>query len=324
MDSLSIGEAAKFLGIPVHTVRRLADSGVLRAHQTSGKHRRFQRDELAADYREHRSGWEPPTLFERTYPLDGLAEDVVWKELDRALKLSGNARSIAAYAVTEMVNNAIDHSGGTQVAVAASDDGRVRVVIADDGVGAFEHMRKGLGLPDLFASIQELTKGRRTTDPSRHTGEGIFFTSKAVPRFSIEANGLNWTVDNDIDDVAVGTGWGDGTRVELHLERDSERTLRDVFDRFTDEEGAFNRTRPVVKLFELGTEFVSRSEAKRLAAGLERFAEVELDFHGVEAVGQGFVDELFRVWAANTPGTVLVPTRMNEAVEFMVRRGLRA
>lgn len=51
-----------------------------------------------------------------------------------------------------------------------------------------------------------------------------------------------------------------------------------------------------VKLFELGVEFVSRSEAKRLVRGLERFEEVEVEVDGVLGGGQGFVDELVRVW----------------------------
>jgi len=67
---------------------------------------------------------------------------------------------------------------------------------------------------------------------------------------------------------------------------------------------------------------VSRSEAKRLLAGLEGLREAELDFRGVESVGQGFVDDLFRVWTRNHPDTELVPTEMNEAVRFMVERGL--
>ena len=67
---------------------------------------------------------------------------------------------------------------------------------------------------------------------------------------------------------------------------------------------------------------VSRSEARRLSHGLERFKDVIVDFAGVESVGQGFVDELFRVWASNHDDTSLEPVNMNAAIEFMVRRGL--
>ena len=66
---------------------------------------------------------------------------------------------------------------------------------------------------------------------------------------------------------------------------------------------------------------VSRSEAKRLVADLDRFREVILDFTGVTGVGQGFVDQIFRVWARAHPEVKLVPREMNAAVEFMVRRG---
>jgi len=40
-------------------------------------------------------------------------------------------------------------------------------------------------------------------------------------------------------------------------------------------------------------------------------------------VGQGFCDEVFRVFAAAHPEVVLVPTGMNESVSFMVRRARR-
>lgn len=83
------------------------------------------------------------------------------------------------------------------------------------------------------------------------------------------------------------------------------------------------RTRIVVKIHALGVRFVSRSEAKRLLSGLERFREVVLDFTGVEDVGQGFADEIFRVWARAHPKIRLKPLHMAPAVEFMVRRAMR-
>jgi hypothetical protein len=84
----------------------------------------------------------------------------------------------------------------------------------------------------------------------------------------------------------------------------------------------FDRTTPAVKLAAYGTRLVSRSEAKLLLEGLERFSEVDMDFDGVAAVGQGFVDEVFRVWASKHHEVALRPVNMNEAVRFMVERGL--
>ncbi len=54
--------------------------------------------------------------------------------------------------------------------------------------------------------------------------------------------------------------------------------------------------------------------------GLEKFSVVTLDFAGVQGVGQGFADEVFRVWARAHPETELQPINMIAPVEMMVRR----
>jgi hypothetical protein len=84
----------------------------------------------------------------------------------------------------------------------------------------------------------------------------------------------------------------------------------------------FDRTRCTIKLFEHGIRFVSRSEAKRLLHRLDEFREVVLDFEGVEGVGQGFADEVFRVWAREHSQVRLRPRGMVPVVEFMVKRAL--
>jgi len=263
---------------------------------------------------------------ERTFPLAGLEEDRVHRELSGPLDLAGRepARLIVAYAFTEMLNNAVDHSGGTAAAVRLwRRPARVEVEIADDGEGVFAHLLTGLDLPDLFAAVQELSKGKRTTAPDRHSGEGIFFTSKAVDLFTLAANGIVWTVDNLRRDEALGvSAVRVGTAVRFAVDPGTDRDLGAVFRQFSDEDHVFSRSRPVVRLFEIGVAFVSRSEAKRLLSGMERFKEVEVDFTGIQVVGQGFVDELLRVWPAAHPETRILPSHMSEEVEFMVSRGL--
>ena len=83
-------------------------------------------------------------------------------------------------------------------------------------------------------------------------------------------------------------------------------------------------TRTVIKLFAFGTSFVSRSEAKRLTQGLERFRHVILDFQGVTLVGQGFADEIFRVWSRAHPDVELKTENMIAPVAFMVERARTA
>jgi anti-sigma regulatory factor (Ser/Thr protein kinase) len=332
----SIKAVAAELGLSVSRIRQLTDEGVFAAERTTGGHRRYDVDATRSAwlrYRLERAGMgvdesqnrETPAVFEREFELDGLAEDRVWALVRPALQLppQGPAELTLNYAFTEMLNNAIDHSGGRFVQVAAfRSPEKIELVIHDDGSGAFAHLADGLGLPDHYTSIQELAKGKRTTAPDRHTGEGIFFTSKAVDIFRLAANGIDWIVDNLRNDQAVGlSNVLAGTRVGLELDPNTDRNLTELFSEFTiDYE--FSKSRPVVKLFEFGVSFVSRSEAKRLLAGMEIFKEVQVDFTGVESVGQAFVDEMLRVWPRLHPETVIIPTGMNSAVEFMVQRGL--
>jgi anti-sigma regulatory factor (Ser/Thr protein kinase) len=269
------------------------------------------------------------TRFSRTYSLAGLAEDRVWEEVRESVPevagSSENVRSVLGYAFTEMLNNAIEHSGGTEARVTWwVEPESIVFEIADDGDGLFVHVRQRLRLPDDFAVIQELSKGKLTTDPEHHTGEGIFFTSRVLDRFELHSGDLRWIVDNVRGDQAVGeVPRRRGTRIRGDLSRTTERTLQGVFDAHADPETfAFTRSSVVVPLFQSGDRFLSRSEARRISHRLEAFDEVVLDFSGVQEVGQGFVDELFRVWAREHPATRLVPVKMSGAVERMVRRGL--
>jgi anti-sigma regulatory factor (Ser/Thr protein kinase) len=256
----------------------------------------------------------------------GLAEHEVWGRVveDTGLVRHTAAGKIMAYAFMEMLNNAIDHSGSEKVRIRwwiAPDLWSFE--ISDEGVGAYSKLIDGLSLGSEFEAVQELSKGKRTTDPARHTGEGIFFTSKAVDMFRLTSTGIRWTVDNLRRDMALGVAdAAPGTSVFCRIDPHTTRELGLVFREFTEDHG-FVRTRPVVKLFEIGTEFVSRSEARRLLDGLDTdFEVVEVDFTGVSDVGQGFVDELVRVWPAAHPGKSVVPVNMAPAVEFMVNRGL--
>ena len=69
----------------------------------------------------------------------------------------------------------------------------------------------------------------------------------------------------------------------------------------------------------LKSDFVARSEARRLLANLDKFREIVLDFRDVRSVGQGFADEVFRVFADRNPGIVLRPENANPAVMAMIR-----
>lgn len=328
-----IADVAHELGLSASRIRQLADSGVIPSSRTPGGHRLFDLaavraavarrslvDNLLTAVTVGKPAWQ------RDLTLLGLAEDTVWRRVVHDLDLDAlsEAGRIMGYAFTEMLNNAIDHSGSATTTITwwtSSDQWSFE--ITDNGRGAFEKLRQGLHLASEFEAVQELSKGKRTTDPSRHTGEGIFFTSKAVDLFRLTSSGVRWTVDNLRNDTALGAVVAaQGTSVLCQIDPQTDRVLADVFREFTHDH-AFVRTRPVVKLFEIGTTFVSRSEARRLLEGLDAdFEVVEVDFNGVTDVGQGFVDELLRVWPNLHPGKTVVPINMNPAVEFMIQRGL--
>jgi hypothetical protein len=149
---------------------------------------------------------------------------------------------------------------------------------------------------------------------------GIFFTSRMVDRFAISANQLVWTVNNEIDDFAIG--WLDkpriGTLVRCDIRRETTVTPNEVYAELSDPVShRFNKTTIHVELFR-ESEFVSRTEAKLIGSRLEDFEVIELDFTGVDQIGQGFADELFRVWASQHPTSRLVPMHANPAIMAMI------
>jgi excisionase family DNA binding protein len=333
-DLVRIGELSERLGIPTWTLRRMADAGGIRFVRSAGGHRSFDTTAVRAALSRTRDGQfgaapvEPgdvPTWSARRALREPLEEHVVWRELTDAVAIdeSTPAGMVLRYSLTEMLNNAIDHSGGSTVAIDVSETTTLMAFrVTDDGDGAFAHLRHGLGLADDFEAIGSLSKGKQTTWRERHTGEGIFFTSRGNDLFQLSANGKRWTVDNIRGDQAVGVSAVEqGTAAYAQVDPQTTRSTREVFEEFS-KDFEFVRTRPSVKLFGMGVRFVSRSEARRLLDGLDDFTEIDVDFAGVQDVGQGFVDELLRVWPQEHPGTMINPINMNNAVEFMIRRGL--
>ncbi len=328
-----MAEVVSELGLSPTRIRQLADSGVIPSSRTQGGHRLFDLAAVRAALARRAlnnslltPGATGKPAWQQELTLLGLAEDMVWRRVaeDLGFSTGTEAGRIINYAFTEMLNNAIDHSGSQTATITwwTSPD-QWTFEIKDHGVGAYAKLGEGLHLASEFEAVQELSKGKRTTDRERHTGEGIFFTSKVVDLFRLTSSGVRWTVDNLRHDTALGAVQvTPGTSVLCQIDPQTDRVLADIFREFT-EDHAFVRTRPVVRLFEIGTTFVSRSEARRLLDGLDAdFETVEVDFSGVTDVGQGFVDELLRVWPSMHPGKTVIPLNMNPAVDFMIKRGL--
>ena len=269
----------------------------------------------------------PNRRFLRAWPREGLAEDRVWfDELLPLLRhLPRNVLDIAQHGVTEMVNNAIDHAEASRVLVSMDCDQEcLSLVVDDDGVGIFRKITRALELPDERLALLELSKGKLTTDPQRHSGEGVFFTSRMFDAYRIESGGLLFDHDAAYDEDLLADGDEvPGTRVFMRIATDSQRTARSVIDEYSSgpDDYAFARTVVPVRLARIGDEnLVSRSQARRVMQRVDRFRCVVLDFEEVTSVGQAFADEIFRVFANAHPEVELHAIHAVPEVQQMIRR----
>jgi anti-sigma regulatory factor (Ser/Thr protein kinase) len=316
--------AAGHFGISRQTVnreiRRMVTEGLIKVAGNT-KARRFELpliQQFAADF--------PVT--------PALQEDVIWRQHVALLvsDLPSNVQLICQHGFTEMLNNVVDHSESQATnVVALRSASRVSLVVGDKGVGIFNKIQKECSLEDPRHAILELSKGKLTTDPAKHTGEGIFFTSRIFDRFAILSGHLSlictpekgdWLLDSGDWQVKEETLNFKGTQIWMEIDAFSERTLKQVMDRFAgeDQDYTFSKTHVPVRLARYGVEqLISRSQAKRLLARVNRFKEVLLDFEGVETIGQAFADEIFRIFVREHPATNLFTIRTNSEVDAMIK-----
>ena len=232
-------------------------------------------------------------IYQFVYENDGsLGEDRIFERdiESKLLNLPKNVFSAWRYAFTEMMNNAIEHSSATTINVTIFRNVlKTSIVIADNGKGIFNNIREyvknekneDLTLKECAAL---LFAGKFTTAKSMHSGEGIFFTSHLMDSFKIISDGVVFT-RNNFDDTNFETSAKDSTTVVMELNNNSNKTTREVFNRFSDVDEGFIKTQiPIAHIFS-GTGPVSRSEARRLGELIVKFKEVDLDFINVEEVG---------------------------------------
>ncbi|MEM9007021.1 MAG: DUF4325 domain-containing protein [Cyanobacteria bacterium P01_F01_bin.86] len=270
----------------------------------------------------------PLVEWENTYLLtEKLEEDIVWDTDIRPLlgDLPDNVKDIWFYGFTEMLNNAIDHSSGKAVIITVEKTAtNTEIAIFDDGEGIFKKIQRELHLYDKRHAVLELAKGKLTTDPERHSGQGIFFTSRMFDKFAIFSGGVQFShAFNRVEDwIFEDQENQSGTAVFMKLDNNTSRTPKQIFDKFSSgDDYAFTNTVVPVRLAQFGDEkLVSRSQAKRLLARVDKFKVVIFDFSGVEIIGQAFADEVFRVFRRQHPEIQLLNLDANPNVLQMINR----
>ncbi len=267
--------------------------------------------------------------WEKKYKMTPqLAEDVIWRnDIRSALGvMPENVLNIWHYGFTEMFNNVIDHSGGSEIFVTIQQTATTTdMSISDNGIGIFKKIQMAFNLLDERHAILELSKGKLTTDPARHSGEGIFFTSRMFDEYEIFSGGSYFSHIREMEDwILEHDHFEKGTLVEMKLKNDATRTAKEIFDQYAPEEGedyGFTKTVLPVKLAQYGNDkLISRSQAKRLLARVELFKVVIFDFKKVDFIGQAFADEIFRVFANQHPEITLTTIHANADVKKMIER----
>ena len=314
------GDIAKFASEALHISR-----------QAVNKHLQHlvAQEALAAEgtTRNRRYSLRPLAEKRFGYSLQGLREDVVWRNDVAPLfsDLPDNVRAIWQYGFTEMLNNAIEHSAGSCVSVTVSRTAiSTQMIIVDDGEGIFKKIRRELNLDDERHAVLELAKGKLTTDPAHHTGEGIFFSSRVFDCFRIFSGStvFSHNYGEDFDWIDEAPPVESGTGVLMILWNNITRTTKEVFDSFTSgDDYGFTKTVVPVRLAQYGDEkLISRSQAKRLLARFHKFKTVVLDFVDVDSIGQAFADEVFRVFPQEHPNVTIVEMNACPAVQQMIDR----
>ena len=247
------------------------------------------------------------------------------EKFPRIRQLPENIKSVFTFAFSEMFNNAIEHSRSKiiQIEVSIIND-KLSFIVADSGVGAFRNIMKSRELNSEIEAIQDLLKGKTTTMPKSHSGEGIFFTSKSAGLFLLDSFGYQLIVTEKGPDIKKVAFSKRGTMVIFQINTNSQIHLTDVFKKYTNladgSDYGFDKTEIRVKLFTMGGVHISRSQARRVLSGLEKFKIILLDFEGVPVVGQAFADEIYRVFNNTYPNIEIKEENMSEGVRFMIER----
>ncbi len=263
------------------------------------------------------------------YCNNKLEEDRIFNEIIEPIanNLPDNVYKIWQYAFTEMMNNAIDHSNASEIIIyTLYNYCSTKIMIDDNGIGIFEKIKEYYGYETLDDAVNELFKGKLTTDSENHSGEGIFFTSRMIEHFGVLSDGKIFThnthhdVIQDIVSIPELKSWKDkkGTTVAMIMPNNSKVNIKEVFDMFSDVDNGFIKTHiPLKNIFTDGFP-VSRSQAKRLCARFESFEEVILDFEGIDDIGQGFAHELFVVFKRKHPHVNISVTNENQDIRKML------
>jgi len=264
--------------------------------------------------------------FHQTLQNKNLSEDIVLNNIKNNtgifFHLPKNTINILDYAFTEMLNNAIEHSASKTIKIIVEKNKEIiSFNVIDSGIGIFNNIRKKKKLKNNLEAIQDLLKGKQTTKPKEHSGEGIFFTSKVGDMLTIQSSKKKLIFNNILNDIFIKDVKNTkGTKIGFVIKIKSKRNLISIFKKYSEDLLSFSKTKIIVKLYKMDTVFISRSQARRILNGLGEFKVIMFDFKDVSTIGQAFADEIFRVWKSRHPDIRILYQHANENINFMIKR----
>ncbi|MCX6713186.1 MAG: hypothetical protein NTY66_03210, partial [Candidatus Vogelbacteria bacterium] len=101
--------------------------------------------------------------YVKIFTNQSLEEHKVLDDIERSFaplkKIAENVKSIFTYAFSEMMNNAIEHSGSDKIKVTVALNGPVLSFVVDDfGIGVFRNIMRQRQLNSELEAIQDLLK----------------------------------------------------------------------------------------------------------------------------------------------------------------------
>jgi hypothetical protein len=246
-------------------------------------------------------------------------EDLLWRDRfgTHLAGLPDNVLRICEAGFCEIVSNAIAHSEGRNALVQIKRTyTKVVIRIFDDGIGIFDRITRDCGFAGRGEAVLEVAKGKLSTAGAGQAGEGLLSVARLFDAFTVLSGGIGFaarrtSAGNSIFEAARTDQQQKGTSVEMEIRTDAPQTIGQMA-------GAEGMIIPLKLAQSGGEHLVSRAQARRIMRRAEKFAQVLLDFHGVDQIGPQFADEMFRVWANAHPQVTLQAVNMPRDVDMTI------
>ena len=209
--------------------------------------------------------------------------------------LPDNICEICEYALAVLLHNVVDHASATHLSMKIfSTRDETHLMVTDNGVGIFHHIRDGLGLGGKTISAIELAKGHQNHEPGNHAGDDLQAVMMLFDGITIDSAEISLRYEKNVDRWSLQESkQARGTKIHLEIATKTDITCNKIFNRLFSEEKSVVRI-PVNLASTNGELLTSKDQAHKLVHNLEFSKEVEFDFAGIDLIGPAFAHEL--VW----------------------------